>query len=55
MEKVLLTGATGYIGRRLLPYVLSKGYQVICPVRDPTRFDFKNFNEDENIKNYYVS
>jgi uncharacterized protein YbjT (DUF2867 family) len=36
--KVLLTGATGYIGKRLLPVLLSKGYCVVCLVRDKSRF-----------------
>jgi len=36
--KILLTGATGYIGKRILPLLVSKGYQVICCVRDKTRF-----------------
>lgn len=46
-KKVLLTGSTGYIGRRLLPLLLSKGYDLICPVRDPSRFDFEDFTKDE--------
>jgi uncharacterized protein YbjT (DUF2867 family) len=37
--KVLLTGANGYVGRRLLPILLSKGHQVYCCVRDKARFD----------------
>ncbi len=44
--KVLLTGSTGYIGRRLLPELVLKGYQVICPVRDKRRFDFEDFDEE---------
>lgn len=35
--KVLLTGVTGYIGKRLLPVLVEKGYQVICCVRDRNR------------------
>ncbi|MDA0196467.1 MAG: SDR family oxidoreductase [Bacteroidetes bacterium] len=37
--KILLTGATGYIGKRLLPILVEKGYEVICCVRDPDRFN----------------
>lgn len=44
--KILLTGATGYIGKRLLPLLVNQGHQVICCVRDKNRFysppEFKN-------------
>ena len=43
--KILLTGSTGYIGRRLLPYLVEAGHTVVCPVRDNRRFDFEDFNE----------
>ena len=35
--KILLTGANGYIGMRLLPQLLDAGHEVICAVRDPKR------------------
>lgn len=38
MMNVLLTGATGYIGKRLLPVLVNMGYHVICCVRDKNRF-----------------
>lgn len=48
--KVLLTGATGYIGKRLLPVLLNQGHEVVCFVRDKERFfSFKN-----TIKNIHV-
>ncbi|MCW3463012.1 SDR family oxidoreductase [Chitinophaga nivalis] len=37
--KILLTGATGYIGQRLLPVLLENGHEIICCVRDKTRFN----------------
>ncbi|WP_299754593.1 SDR family oxidoreductase [uncultured Pontibacter sp.] len=37
--KILLTGANGYIGKRLLPLLVEQGYEVVCVVRDPRRFD----------------
>jgi uncharacterized protein YbjT (DUF2867 family) len=37
--KILLTGATGYIGKRLLLSLAQKGHSVICCVRDKNRFD----------------
>jgi uncharacterized protein YbjT (DUF2867 family) len=36
--RVLLTGANGYIGMRLIPLLLAAGHQVHCLVRDPRRF-----------------
>ena len=36
--KILLTGATGYIGKRLLPILIAQGHHVICCVRDKNRF-----------------
>ena len=36
-EHVLVTGATGYIGGRLVPRLLQAGYPVRCFVRDPGR------------------
>ncbi|SNZ01622.1 SDR family oxidoreductase [Flagellimonas pacifica] len=36
--KILLTGANGYIGMRLLPNLLKLGHQVVCAVRDKKRF-----------------
>lgn len=38
--KILLTGATGYIGKRLLPILVAKGHDVVCCVRDRNRFYF---------------
>ena len=35
--RILLTGANGYVGRRLLPELLSKGHEVICCIRDKNR------------------
>lgn len=36
--KILLTGATGYIGKRILPVLVEAGHEVICCVRDKSRF-----------------
>ncbi len=44
-KRILLTGATGYIGKRLLPVLIEKGYKVICGVRD-----VKRFNPPESLK-----
>ena len=61
--KILLTGATGYIGKRLLPVLVSQGHQVVCCVRDKDRIDISgfdstmvsvvevNFLEEDTLKN----
>lgn len=36
--KILLTGATGYIGKRILPTLVRDGHHVVCCVRDKSRF-----------------
>lgn len=42
--KILLTGATGYIAKRLLPVLLENGHEVVCCVRDTNRFNASRFN-----------
>lgn len=37
--KILLTGATGYIGKRILPVLIQTGHEVVCCVRDSNRFN----------------
>ncbi|KAA9339277.1 SDR family oxidoreductase [Hymenobacter busanensis] len=37
--RILLTGANGYIGQRLLPLLVQAGHRVTCLVRDPRRFE----------------
>ena len=37
--KILLTGSTGYIGKRLLPVLIEAGHEVVCCVRDVKRFN----------------
>jgi len=38
-KKVLVTGATGYIGGRLVPRLLESGFEVRCMSRDPSKLD----------------
>ncbi|MCO6486810.1 MAG: SDR family oxidoreductase [Phaeodactylibacter sp.] len=39
--RILLTGATGYIGKRLLPVLLEEGHEVICCVRNAANYKLK--------------
>lgn len=41
--RILLTGATGYIGQRLLPVLIENGHQIICCVRDKGRLDISKY------------
>ena len=43
--KILITGANGYIGRRLIPALLQQGHELYCCVRDKARFDPGDFHE----------
>ncbi|TBM98511.1 SDR family oxidoreductase [Hyunsoonleella flava] len=46
--KILVTGATGYIGKRLIPFLLNQGHTVVCVVRDRLRAD-KSYTEDDKV------
>jgi uncharacterized protein YbjT (DUF2867 family) len=43
--KVLLTGANGYIGLRLLAELLAAGHDVFAAVRDPRRLPVAEFEK----------
>lgn len=47
--KILLTGASGYIGKRLLTRLLDEGHHVICCVRDKNRFNIDHIEKREQI------
>ena len=47
--KVLLTGATGYIGKRLLPLLIEQGCEVVCAVRDRDRFPEGGLYDDPKV------
>jgi uncharacterized protein YbjT (DUF2867 family) len=46
---VLVTGATGYIGGRLIPLLLAEGHEVRVLVRDPTRLKARPWEEQVEI------
>jgi len=48
--KILLTGATGYIGKRLLPVLLADGHTVVCCVRDKSRFDGSRYSSSGTVQ-----
>ncbi|MCA8969161.1 MAG: SDR family oxidoreductase [Planctomycetes bacterium] len=49
-EHVFVTGATGYIGSRLVPRLLDKGYSVTCFVRDPEKLAMRPWSEHTDVR-----
>ena len=47
--KALVTGATGYIGGRLVPHLLDRGVDVRCITRDPVRLQLDPWREDVEV------
>ncbi len=47
---ILITGASGYIGGRLVPQLLEKGYRVRCLARDPRKLSGRGWDEDARVE-----
>ncbi|WP_034058667.1 SDR family oxidoreductase [Lacinutrix jangbogonensis] len=47
--KILVTGATGYIGKRIIPLLIEQGHTVICAVRGKLRTE-KRYSEEDNVQ-----
>lgn len=46
--RILVTGATGYIGKRIIPLLLDQGHTVVCAVRGKLRTE-KAYSDEENL------
>ncbi len=46
---ILVTGATGYIGGRLVPLLLAMGYRVRCLARDPFRLEGRPWRDSVEV------
>jgi uncharacterized protein YbjT (DUF2867 family) len=51
--KILLTGANGYIGVRLLPVLVRAGHDVVCLVRDKRRMNVEKTLIDSKCVEFY--
>ncbi|MHC4990046.1 MAG: SDR family oxidoreductase [Planctomycetota bacterium] len=47
---VLLTGATGYIGGRLVPHLLQQGWRVRCLVRSARKLEHRPWASDDHVE-----
>ncbi len=47
---MLVTGASGYIGGRLVPRLLAAGYRVRCLVREPRKLDSRPWSGDPQVE-----
>ena len=50
VQRVLLTGASGYIGGRLAPRLLEAGYALRCVARSPRKLDERAWRGDERVE-----
>ena len=48
-KNILVTGATGYVGGRLIPKLLEKGYKIRILVRNPERLKNKSWYNKVDI------
>ena len=47
---IFVTGATGYVGGRLVPALLEAGYRVRCLVREPRKLDARPWRHDPRLE-----
>ncbi len=47
---ILVTGASGYIGGRLVPRLLERGFRVRCLARDPRKLKSRPWAEDAGVE-----
>jgi len=45
-----VTGATGYVGGRLVPALLEAGYRVRCLVREPRKLDARPWRHHPHVE-----
>ena len=48
--KLAVLGATGYVGGRLVPYLISGGHDVVCISRNPQRLANRSWRRDVEVR-----
>jgi uncharacterized protein YbjT (DUF2867 family) len=48
--RIAVTGATGYIGGRLVPELLEAGHEVVCLARNPAKLDRRSWRDRVEIR-----
>ena len=48
-RRVFVCGSTGYVGGRLVPRLLDRGYEVTCLVRSPQKLEVHPWNDHPNL------
>lgn len=49
-DVIAVTGATGYVGGRLVPALLAAGYRVRCLVREPRKLDARPWRHHPHVE-----
>ncbi|MDX1447827.1 MAG: SDR family oxidoreductase [Acidimicrobiia bacterium] len=48
--KIAVTGATGYVGGRLVPLLLEAGHEVVCLARTPAKLDDRSWRDRVEVR-----
>jgi uncharacterized protein YbjT (DUF2867 family) len=49
-QSIFVTGATGYVGGRLVPMLIHAGYTVRCLAREPRKLEARPWRTDPNVE-----